>query len=81
MEADHSVRLAMLAFAPAFLAGEVPIIWQDEGCVAFRQGRESGVGRLGGAEGFPIDVRLGLEDNLEDVRSLELEIDVVLQII
>ena len=80
-EADFAVRLAVLALAPPLLAGEVPVGGQDQGGVARGQRRRVsrvvGLGRV--KDVVRREVRLAVEEDLEDVRPLELAEDVVLR--
>ena len=82
MKANRAVRLAVLALPPLLLARQVPVVGQDEGGVARGQRGQAGAGvvRLAGMKRASGIVRgRRAKEDLEDVRPLQLEEDVVLR--
>lgn len=81
VKTDQSVGFSVFALTTNSLARQMPIIGQYERGVPVRQRGKAGVACLGRMEGFA-DVSIGgcrgAIQNLEDVRSLELEVEVVL---
>ena len=64
VEADGSVGLAVLPLPPLLLAGEEPIIGEDEGGVSLRQRGQAGVARLGRPERLTVHRGLAVQLDL-----------------